>query len=235
MEISKGNKTALVLGATGLVGSHLLDYLLGSPAYAKVVCFVRRPLQIDNPKLDLRITNFENMTGVAPYFKGDDLFLCLGTTIAKAKSEEAFYKIDFGYNYKAAAFAAYNGVNQVFLVSSVGAASDSRYFYARIKGQLEEAIKKLDFWGIHIFQPSILLGKRNENRFGESIAQKIGGVLNKVSGGLLRKYKPVEAEVVAKAMLKSAQSLKQGIFVYSSDWIQKMADEEDQLRKTINA
>lgn len=234
MEISKGNKIALVLGSTGLVGSHLLDYLLASPAYARVICFVRRPLKIENPKLEVRITDFEEMSKEAPFFKGDDLFLCLGTTIAKAKSQENFYKIDFGYNYKAAAFASYNKVNQVFLVSSVGADADSRYFYAKVKGQLEDAIRKLDFWAIHIFQPSILLGERNENRFGESVAKRIGGVLNKISGGLLKKYKPVHGEVVAKAMVKSAQLLKQGIFVYASDWIQEMADEEDELRNKIN-
>ncbi|RMF29876.1 MAG: hypothetical protein D6765_03880, partial [Bacteroidetes bacterium] len=127
-----------------------------------------------------------------------------------------------------------NGVNQLLLVSSVGADPDSLFFYSRVKGELEEAVKKLDFWAVHIFQPSVLLGQRNENRWGEELAGKIGKVLDRLSGGLLTRYRPIEADYVAKAMVHAAQGLEPGVHVYPSHWLQKMAEREEAILRQLD-
>ncbi len=228
MEIAKNNKTALVFGATGLIGSHVVNFLLLHPAYSKVMVFVRRPMNVEHPKLVQHVVNFDKPESFHQLVKGDDLFCCLGTTMAKAGSKEAFYKVDFTYAFEAAQLGKRNGVGQFLLVSSVGADPNSRFFYSKVKGELEVMVKTLGFWGLHIFQPSVLLGERNENRFGEQLAGKIGSIFDKLTGGMLTKYRPIEADVVAKAMVSAAQGLKPGTHVYPSHWLQKLANEIDQ-------
>lgn len=231
VQISVGNKTAIIVGASGVVGGHLINYLLASPNYSRVVSLGRRKLDIESDKLVQYVIKFDKYATYAPLVKGDDLYLTIGTTMAKAKSKEAFMKVDYTYALNIAKAASDNGMNQLMLVSSVGADSDSVIFYSRVKGELEDAIKKLTFWSIHIFRPSILLGERPESRAGESIAKVIGKGLDFILGGLLSKYKPVEAETVAKAMVAKAQELDSGIHIYPSHWIQKLSEKEDALRK----
>ncbi len=230
IEITKSNKTALVFGASGLVGSHLLEFLLLHPSYEKIAVFVRKPLPIKHPKLEQHLINFDQPNSFSHLVKGDDLFCCLGTTMARAGSKAAFYKIDFTYAFQAAEMAVKNKVNQLMLVSSVGASADSLFFYSRVKGELENAVQKLDFWSVHIFRPSVLLGERNENRFGEEIAGKLGKVIDRFTGGLLSKYRPIEADVVAKAMVGAAQGLKPGVHFYPSHWLQNLAESIDAIR-----
>ncbi len=228
MEIAKDNKTALVFGASGLIGGHVVSFLLLHPAYSKVVVFVRKPLDLEHPKLVQHVVNFDLPESFRQLVTGDDLFCCLGTTMAKAGSKAAFYKVDFTYAFQAAQMGSMNGVGQYLLVSSVGADPDSRFFYSKVKGELEAAVRKLNFWSLHIFQPSVLIGERNENRFGEQLAGKIGRAFDRLTGGLLTKYRPIEADVVAKAMVSAAQGLKPGLHVYPSHWLQGLANEIDQ-------
>jgi uncharacterized protein YbjT (DUF2867 family) len=227
MQISKDKKTALLFGATGLVGGHALEFLLMHPAYDKVLAFVRKPIQQAHEKLVQHIIDFDNAESWGHLVKGDDLFCCLGTTMAKAGSKAAFFKVDYTYPMQAAHFAVQNKVHQYLLVSSVGADTDSIFFYSKVKGQLEEALQKMDFWSIHIFRPSVLLGERNENRFGEEVAGKIGRLIDRFTGGLLTKYKPIEADVVAKAMVAAAQGLEPGTHIYPSHWLQQEAEKVD--------
>ena len=230
MEIIKGKKTALVFGATGLVGQHLVHFLLLHPAYEKVVVFVRKPIPEEHPKLVQHVVDFDRPESFRQLIKGDDLFCCLGTTMGKAGSKEAFFKVDFTYAFEAAGMGAKNGVNQLLLVSSVGADPESLFFYNKVKGQLEEAVQQLNLWGIHIFRPSVLLGERNENRWGEEIAGKLGKVIDRFTGGLLTKYRPIEADVVAKAMVHAAQGLQPGVHFYPSHWLQRLAAEVDSVQ-----
>lgn len=226
MEIAKSQKTAILFGATGLVGSFCLSQLLAHEAYDKVIAFVRRPLYLEHPKLQVEMLDFEQLERIAPLIRGNDLYCCLGTTMAKAGSREAFYRVDFTYPQQIAAWGLANGVSQFLLVSSVGADADSLFYYSRVKGELEEHVSALPFWAVHIFQPSVLLGERNENRWGEQLAGRIVRGVDRLTGGLLSKYRPVEAEVVAAAMLSAAQGLKGGVHVHASHELQRLAEEE---------
>lgn len=231
LEISKNNKTALIFGASGMVGRHCLDYLLLSPAYDKVVAFGRGDLGVKNQKLVYHRIDFDRLEDYNHLIKGDDLYCCLGTTMRKAGSKLAFQKVDYHYVYEIAKIAAHNTVNQYLLVSAVGADKDSLFFYNQVKGKAEEAVKQLPFWSVHIFRPSVLLGERNENRWGEEVAGKLGRLIDSVTGGLLKKYKPVEGDVVAKAMVAAAQKLKGGVNYYSSEMLQDLATAVDKLRR----
>lgn len=235
MEITKNNKTAIIFGASGLVGGHCLALLLEHPAYKKVISFGRRKLATNHHRLEQHTIDFEKLDSFESLIKGHDLFSCLGTTMANAGSKEAFYKVDFTYVYESARIAVKNGVNQVLLVSSVGADSESLIYYSKVKGEIEAALKKLPFWAVRVFQPSILLGDRDEDRIGEKIGVVLGKSIDWITGGnLLGKYKPIEAEDVAKAMLRAAQKLEGGIWTYPSDHIYAMAQKEDENRNLMS-
>lgn len=195
-------------------------------AYQKVVIFTRRPVGREHPRLEEHLIDFKRLPEYRELIRGNDLFSCLGTTMAKAGSKEAFYEVDFTYAFESARLAAENGVGQILLVSSVGADRDSLFYYSRVKGELEDALKPLPFWAHHIFQPSILLGGRRESRLFESLAGRFSLGFDRLTGGeLLGKYRPVEAEIVAKAMLEAAQHLEPGLHVYPSDSIHELAQE----------
>jgi len=230
VQIIKDDKTALLFGATGLVGRYCLDYLLASPAYKKVKVFVRKELDFENEKLEQHKIDFDQLENYQDLIKGDDLFCCLGTTMKKAGSKASFRKVDYEYGFQIAKIAEKHGVNQFLLVSSVGADADSIFFYNQVKGELEDSVKKMKFWATHIFQPSVLLGERNENRWGEQLAGRLAKGFDFLTGGLLTKYSPVEAEVVAKAMVIAAQGFNSGISIYPSHVLQKLVKNEDSLR-----
>lgn len=227
--INKGNKTALLFGASGLIGGFCLRLLVESPVYEKVICFGRKELSIQHEKLSQHIINFDELYAYEELIKGDDLFYCIGTTIKKAGSKAAFRKVDLEYPLEIAVAASLNDVGQLILVSAVGADSNSLIFYNHIKGELEKRIKRLNFWSIHIMQPAILLGERKENRPLERVGMIVSQGLNSVIGNLLGKYKPVNAEDVAKAMIIAAQNLKKGIHIYPSDSIVQIGSGEKKL------
>ena len=229
MQIQKDRKTAILLGATGLVGGRLLEQLLEHPAYEHVVALSRRPLKEVNNRLQVHIVDFDRPVDFAHLLKGEDLFCALGTTIKKAGSKEAFYQVDFTYTFEIAQIARQNGMAQLLLVSSVGADPDSPFFYPRVKGELEEALKSLDFWALHLFRPSVLMGDRKEFRLGEELAGiALQGIDRLTQGSLLGSYRPVEAATVAKAMLKAAQQLQPGVLIYPSNHIHQLAEDTQQ-------
>lgn len=212
-------KTAIVIGATGLVGKHITQKLLNDNRYEKVKVFGRRPVGINNPKLEEHIVDFGNIELWKNQLTGDELYSAMGTTIKKAGSKEAQYKIDFTYQYEAANAASESGVKKYLLVSSMGANSKSSNFYLQMKGSLDEKVQQLNFNQIFIFRPSILVGERSEKRFGESLGIKIAGTITKIIPAL-KKYRPIETSQVAEAMIKSAnQNLADKIIIYQPEEI----------------
>lgn len=225
MQIHTDDKTAIIFGATGLVGSHLLKLLLDSPIYDRVKSFGRREVDMRHPKLEQHRVDFADLDQCRDLMRGEDVFCCIGTTRKKAGSKDAFYKVDFTFSHRIARLAESSNANQFLLITAAGADSGSFFFYNRVKGELEDAVKRMDFWAVHIFQPSLLLGERNESRWGESAAKVLGKAINAVSGNLLKKYQPIEAEVVARAMLAAAQGFDKGVHVYPSHELQDLAED----------
>lgn len=195
------NKTAIVIGATGLVGSSLVNQLLNDERFYLVKVFVRRTTGIQHKKLREYIIDFNEPEQWRHEVTGDVLFSCLGTTIKKAGSKQNQYLIDHTYQFLFASSASGNGVPSYVLVSSYMADPNARLFYTKMKGELERDIKKLPFQKITILQPGILKGERKEVRAGEKIGIRIIELLNSI--GLFKSQKPVPATVVAKAMINS--------------------------------
>lgn len=211
MELTKSSKTALLFGATGLVGNELLHQLLNERAYSKVIAPTRRPHHLKDAKLENPIVDFNELEKYGDRWPCHDVYICLGTTIKKAGSKEAFRRVDFDFIVKAAVVAKAGGANQCLLVSSVGADSDSMFFYTRVKGETEKAIKELGFWATHIFQPGVLVGKRSEFRLGEKIGIGVSNLLRSISPNILGNYNPTEVETLAKKMIEAARNVSGGI------------------------
>jgi uncharacterized protein YbjT (DUF2867 family) len=196
-------KTAIVIGATGLIGNLLVNKLLIDDRYKSVKVFSRRSTGINNQKLDEHIVDFDEIENWRHNITGDELYSAMGTTIRKAKSTSIQYKVDVTYQYEVAKAASENGVSSYFLVSSSGANAKSKLFYMRIKGELEEKVKQLSFNKIRIFRPSLLLGERPEKRFGEKAAENILKIVVPIFP-FLKNQRPIEGEKVARAMIVSA-------------------------------
>jgi uncharacterized protein YbjT (DUF2867 family) len=210
-------KTALLAGATGLVGSALLPLLLGSGRYAKVIVVGRRPVAVQHPKLVQVVTELNQLENERLRLIADDVFCCLGTTIRQAGSQEAFYKVDFLYVVQLAALTAANFAAQFLVVSALGADAKSRFYYNRVKGEMEEAVRQTPFRAMHIFQPSLLLGERTEPRLGERLGAALLGLVGPLLRGSWRKYRPVAAITVARAMLRAAEDDGSGTRLHSSE------------------
>jgi uncharacterized protein YbjT (DUF2867 family) len=213
-------KKALIAGASGLIGSFLLKELLYDNNYSEVEIFSRGKSELLFLKLKERIVDFNSIDSL-PVTPVDHVFCCLGTTIKKAGSKEAFRKVDFEYVLSLAKYAERAGASKFFVISSLGANHKSSNFYLKTKGEMEEALKNSSIPAIYILQPSLLLGKRNEFRFGEMIAQKIMPLIGFLFVGGLKKYRGIKAKVVAKAMQHLAKEDKTGIFTLDSAMIQK--------------
>ena len=212
-------KTALIAGASGLIGSHLLPLLLASGRYEKVIAVGRRPVPVVHPKLEQRILDFDHLEDHRMSLIADDVYCCLGTTMRQAGSREAFYKVDYLYVVKLAALTAGNFASQLLLVSAMGADASARIYYNRVKGEMEEAVRQTPFRAIHLFRPSLLLGERETQRPGERAGAALLRLLNPLLRGPLRRYRAVAAGTVARAMLRAAEAETSGVQVYPSDEI----------------
>ena len=198
------NLHALVIGATGATGRELVQLLLKDDDFSQVSIFVRTAPNIKHKKLKTHVIDFKELEKNKDIIKGDVLFSALGTTKKDAGGKDQQYEIDYSYQYEFAKIAAENGVGQLSLVSSVGANSKSSFFYPKIKGALEEAVKKLDFKKINIFQPPMLIRQSDLMREGEKSGIKILNRLNKI--GILKSQKPLAVEALAEKMLKIAKT-----------------------------
>jgi uncharacterized protein YbjT (DUF2867 family) len=215
-------RTALLFGATGLVGGHCLKLLLANDSYSEVVLFLRHPIPITHAKLKQHLIDFDHLHNYTTSLQGDDLYCCLGTTMRKAGSQEAFERVDYHYPVEIAQIASANGVRQYLLVSSIGADPSSANFYLRTKGKVEEAIKAIPFRAHLIFRPSFLMGSRQEVRLGERIGIAAVRALTAAPMSPLKKYRPIAASVVAAAMVSRALANLEGIHLFESDDIQSI-------------
>ena len=202
---------AIIIGATGATGKDLVTQLLADNQFEEVHIFVRRSVDTHHDKLRIHVVNFDNIETWKGELQGDVLFSALGTTIKQAGSQKEQWKVDFTYQYEVAKAAKENGVQMMALVSSAWTTVDSKVFYTRMKGQLEEDVKKLGFRSLYIMRPPSLI-RKDTDRFGESVSVKILLALNKI--GLLRSIRPMPTAQVAHAMIAMAKQAKEGVFTF---------------------
>jgi uncharacterized protein YbjT (DUF2867 family) len=195
-----GKRTALLFGATGLVGSHLLEILTKDEEYAKIILFSRRSVKSLSPKIEENLTDYTDLKQLEGHFKGPDIFCCLGTTIRKAKTKESFRQVDFDLPVVIASIASRKPLNRFVVISSIGANAESRNFYLRTKGEMEQAVRGILGEKAVFVRPSMLLGKRNEHRFGEVLGKWLTVLLSPLFIGKLSRYKGIQASDVARAM-----------------------------------
>ena len=220
-------KHALLAGATGLVGERCLARLLDHPAYSHVTVFSRRPLALSHAKLRIELVDFD---GLRSLDEGcEDIFCCLGTTIRKAGSQEAFRRVDHGFVLSLAEAAVHSGASQFLVVSSVGADPHSKSFYLRVKGEVERDLAQWPFSALHIFRPSLLLGPRGKVRPGEMA----GAMLSRLGGPLLRgklaRYRPISAATVAAAMLRAGAEGRPGRHVLENGGMIALAQASERV------
>ncbi len=219
--MSSIQKTAIVLGATGLVGSQLLQQLLSDDRYALVKVFHRRSTGVTHEKLEEHVINFHEMKIWKHSIIGDELFSALGTTLKAAGSKEAQYEVDYEYQLDVAKYAQKNGVQSYALCSSLGATLSTKNFYLNMKGKLDNKVQELGFESLVIVRPSLLLGDRKEMRVGEKIGEPLLKLVTKIPP--FKKYKPIHVRDVAKAMINGLNSDSQQV-IYEGLEVHKLAD-----------
>lgn len=221
------NKTALIAGASGLIGSELLQILLAQNTYDRVIALVRTPLNLQHPRLEQVICDFDQMHEVEEKLKADDIYCCLGTTIKKAKTKEAMFKVDVEYPTTLAKITKQQGASHYLVVSSTNANPKSPLWYPRMKGQLEENLKNLDMQALTMVRPSLLLGERQEYRFLENLAAQLTKGLSKLLGRPVPSQLAIESRTVAWAMYRIAQEPTRGTKVYLPKDIERIGKASD--------
>jgi len=211
-------KTAILFGASGLIGNYVLQELIKDDRYSQIVLFSRKLLHPGSSKVVEIITSFEDKALLENNLNGDEIYCCLGTTIAKAGNQPAFRKVDYDLPVAIGVAAKKKGITKMLVVSSLGAEATSSNFYLRTKGEMEQSLKSLGLLSLHFFRPSMLLGSRKESRPAETVGKIAMRALSFLFVGGLRKYKAIHAYTVAKAMIAVANS-KHTEEVYDSEEI----------------
>ena len=217
-------KHAVLVGASGLVGDRCLARLLDHPAYDRVTVLSRRPLALAHAKLHIELVDFDGLQWLGE--RCDDIFCCLGTTIRKAGSQENFRRVDHDYPLALARLGKAAGAQQFLLVSALGADAQSSVFYSRVKGETERDIAAIGLPKVSFMRPSILLGERREHRPGERAGIFVGQLIAPLLVGPLRKYRPIQADDVAAAMLYAANHEARSGQI-DSDEIARLAQQEN--------
>lgn len=213
------NYTAMVLGSTGLIGSHLLSQLIRNTAYKKIYALSRKPIYIQNPKIINIVTDIKNVDNQIVDLSIDHLYICIGTTKKKTPDKIKYKEIDHDYPIKVAKTAIKNGCKSVCLVSSIGADKNSKNFYLHVKGEVEDSLSRLEIESLHIFRPSLLLGKRNEFRLGETIGKLFMKMFGFMFIGKLKKYRSISAKTVSKSMITNVLNKNKGKHIYTFNTI----------------
>lgn len=216
--------SALVAGGTGLVGSHLVNYLVDSEQFEDVKVIIRKGSAYKNENVTVIEVDYDDLMSFKDDLKANVVFCCLGTTMKKAGSKEQFYKVDFNYPLTLAEIAKEHQCRQFNIITASGANERSMFFYNKVKGEVEHAISKLDLRSFNVFRPSLLLGSRNEQRTGEKIGIIFMKIINPLMVGVLRKYRGIRAEDVARAMYKISLENHDNNRIIESDAIQELAN-----------
>ena len=220
-------KTALIFGSTGLVGGHVLDQLIQNKNYSKIKLFVRSAYAIDDPKIEIVKTDFNNLENHIEDIKGDDCFFCIGTTKKNSPDKDEYKRVELEVPKQVAQIAKSNLVNSFVFVSSGYADPKSSGDYLKFKGLVEEELKRLNFSKLGVMRPSFLLGDRKEKRVGEKIGIFVFKILSPLFLGPLKKMKPIHSATVAKVMIKIAnENLEKTIF--ESDEIVELTSNKTQ-------
>ena len=214
------NKTALILGATGLIGNLLLERLIKDDNYTQIKILTRKSTGNTSPKVQEFVGDLLNLESFQDDFKSDVVFCCIGTTAKKTPDQALYKKIDFGIPVTAAKLAKQNSISKFLVISAMGADSQSSIFYNRTKGEMEEAVLAQAIQNTYILQPSLIVGNRNETRTGEIIGSFIFKLINPLMLGGLKKYRSIEADTIAKALIKLAETTPKE-HTFTSDEIQK--------------
>lgn len=217
------SKKAVIAGASGLIGSKLMEILLEMPNYSEVLILVRKELPLEHPKLVQLVVNFEKLQEYNLAISGHAVFCCLGSTQKKTPDLTVYRKIDHDYPLLLAQMAKQNGVPQYHLVSALGANSKSSSFYIKLKGETEEDIQKVGIKCLHIYEPSLLTGGRTEHRTGERLAIGVMKLIDPLLIGKLKKYRSIPAQTVAMAMFNESITNQEGVFIHHSDKIKLLA------------
>ena len=206
-------KTALLFGATGLIGSHLLNLLISNNNYSKIKVFVRSSIELNHQKIEIIQTDFNNLKNHKEEIKGDDCFFCIGTTKKNSPDKNEYKRVELEVPKQVAQIAKSNLVNSFVFVSSGYADPKSSGDYLKFKGLVEEELKRLNFSKLGIMRPSFLLGNRQEKRVGEKIGIFVFKLLSPLFLGPLKKMKPIHSVTVAKAMIRTAnEKLEKKVF-----------------------
>jgi len=216
-------KTAIVLGATGLTGGLLVDSLIDNDAYRLIKLFSRRPSGYSSPKVREFVGDVLQLEQFKDDFFGDEVFVCVGTTSAKTRDRSVYRDIDFGIPVSAARLAVENKIPVFMVISALGSNAGSRVFYNRTKGEMEQAVLEQELPHTFILRPSLIVGNREERRMGESAAEVLLKILQVFLRGNLKKYKAINAESIAAAMIELAGSLPDKQII-ESDLIQKLGE-----------
>jgi uncharacterized protein YbjT (DUF2867 family) len=214
------SKSIIILGASGLIGHAVLNQALENSQIEQIIILVRKSINLKHNKLTEVITDFKNLSEINSNVMGEALICCLGTTRKKTPNLQEYKNIDFGLTVEIAKIAKENDVQQVHLISAIGADPKSKIFYNKLKGETEQALIKIDFSQTIIYRPSLLIGKRNEFRFGELVAQKLAPIFDFFLIGSLKKYHSISANTIAKAVLNRIVSKSKKIEIKEFNEIQ---------------
>jgi len=215
-------KTAIIFGSTGLIGNELFKTILLNNSYDKIKVFVRSIPEMNNPKVEIIKTDFNNLERYKDKIKGDDCFFCIGTTKKDTPDKDEYRRIEYNIPVDVAKIAKVNSVNSFFYISSIGANPNASSDYLKNKGQVEEELKNLNFSKLAIIRPSLLVGNRKSFRLGEIIFTPIMNTLTIFAFGSLKKYKPIKIENVVKATLYISKNESKEI-IFESDELERIA------------
>jgi uncharacterized protein YbjT (DUF2867 family) len=210
-------KNAIILGATGLTGGLLLSLLLKDERYQKVILFSRSSVENSHQKIEEHLIDLFELENYAAQFKADEVFCCIGSTQSKTPNKEVYKKVDYGIPVTAAKLAKKNGISTFITVSALGADAESRFFYNKIKGEMEDAILQQQIKNTHFLRPSLIDGNRSEKRTFEFLWKKVMRAANHLMLGPLKKYRSIQASTIAKSMLILANSPSTKTFIENEE------------------